>query len=82
MTPWIMVENQNLKLYCLASGHACDSVYVNIPGLRNLFAVTDLGEFFIHLGRSGRLFLCEQGAMSTVQNHRKTLGKESIDLMK
>ena len=62
--------------------HVCESVYVYLPGPRDLFAVTVLGEYLINLGRSGKLFLCEQGAESGKQNCRETLDKENIDLMK
>lgn len=62
--------------------HASDSIKLYIPGSRDPFAITDWGEYLINLGRSGKLFLCEQGAKSGKQNRRKTLEQENIDLMK
>lgn len=56
--------------------HACASVYAYIPGPRNFFAVTDLEEYLISLGRSGKLFLCEQRAKSEKQNVGKTWNKK------
>lgn len=58
---------------------------MHIPGPSSLFAVADLGEFLINLGRSvnllGRLFVCGQGAKCGKLNRRKTLDKENFDLM-
>lgn len=62
--------------------HAGDSVYVCISGPRDVFAVTDLREYLINLGRSGKLFFCEQGAKSGKQDRRKTWEQGNIDLMK
>lgn len=53
-----------------------------IPGHRDIFAVTDLGEYLINLRKTDKLFFCEQGAKSGKQNRRKNLEQENIDLMK
>lgn len=54
---------------------------MHIPGPSSLFAVADLGEFLINLGRSVKLFVCGQGAKCGKLNCRKTLDKENFDLM-
>ena len=65
--------------FIFVSIYGYDSVYVYIPGPRDAFVVTDLGEYLINLRKSGKLFLWEQGVKSGKQNRRKTLEQDILE---